>query len=200
MKSSAKATSEQLALAKFGGGLELHAWRGSEKNQCRRRQKMRTLWLAATTAGMLLWTGPALTQDAAGPSCGSFVVTPQVDDIDFVDEGARGKSPGDFRLVESDLMIDGNRVGKSYITGTLVPSDSGDVMTGTAIAKFPNGTIVSIGMAHACNPQDEAHYQEGEIVAAVVGGTGAFANAKGTVTAKTSKDGKRKTVYDIHCD
>jgi hypothetical protein len=161
---------------------------------------MRTAWLAATTAGMLLWTGPALTQDAAGPSCGSFVVTPQVDDIEYIDEGAHGKSPGDFRLVESDLMIDGNRVGKSHIMGALMPSDSGDVMTGTAIAEFPNGTIVSIGMAHTANPQDEAHYQEGEIVAAVVGGTGAFANAKGTVTAKTGKDGKRKTVFDIRCN
>jgi len=149
---------------------------------------------------MLLWTGPALTQDVAGPSCGSFVVTPQADDIDFVDNEAPGKSPGDFRLVESDLVIDGNRVGKSYIMGTLMPSDSGDVMTGTAIAEFPNGTIVSIGMAHAANPTDEAHYQEGKIVAAVVGGTGAFTNAKGTVTVRTSKDGKRETAYDIHCD
>jgi hypothetical protein len=173
---------------------------GARKINVEGDQKMRTAWLAATTAGMLLWTGPALTQDAAGPSCGSFVVTPQVDDIDFVDEGAPGESPGDFRLVESDLVIDGKQVGKSYIMGTLMPSDSGDVMTGTAIAQFPNGTIVSIGMAHAANPQDEAHYQEGEIVAAVVGGTGAFANAKGTVTVKTSRDGKRKTAYDIHCD
>jgi hypothetical protein len=160
---------------------------------------MRTAWLAANIAGMLLWTGPALTQDAAGPSCGSFVVTPQVDDIDFVDNAARGETPGDFRLVESDLVIAGNRVGRSYIMGTLMPSDSGNVMAGTAIAEFPNGTIVSIGMAHVANPQDEAHYQEGEIVAAVVGGTGAFANAQGTVTARTSKDGKRETAYDIHC-
>jgi hypothetical protein len=161
---------------------------------------MRTAWLTATIAGMLLWTGPALSQDAAGPSCGSFVVTPHADDIDFVDNEAPGESPGDFRLVESDLLIAGDRVGRSYIMGTLMPSDSGDVMMGTAIAEFPNGTIVSIGMAHVSHPQDEAHYQEGEIVAAVVGGTGVFANAEGTVTARTSKDGKRETVYDIHCN
>jgi hypothetical protein len=161
---------------------------------------MHTAWLRAATAGVLLWTGPALTQDAAGPSCGSFVVTPHVQDIDIVNKTARGRNPGEFRLVESDLVISGNRVGRSYIMGTLMPSDRGNVMMGTAIAEFPNGTIVSIGMTHVANPEDKAHYQKGEIVAAVVGGTGAFANARGTVTASTSKDGKRETVYDIHCN
>jgi len=161
---------------------------------------MRTAWLTATTVGMLLWTGPALTQDAAGPSCGSFVVTPHAHDIDFVDNAAHGESPGDFRLVESDLVIAGDRVGRSYIMGTLMPSDSGHVMTGTAIAEFPNGTIVSIGVAHVADPEDKSHYEEGEIDAAVVGGTGAFANAHGTVRAKTSKDGKRESMYDIRCD
>ena len=161
---------------------------------------MRTAWLTAATAGMFLWAGPALAQDAAGPGCGRFVVTPHVDEIDFVDNEPPGESAGDVRAVESDLMIAGDRVGRSYITGTLMPSDNEDVMTGTVIAEFPNGTIVSIGMAHVANPEDEAHYQAGEIVAAVVGGTGVFANAHGTVTARTSKDGKRESVYDINCD
>jgi len=161
---------------------------------------MRTAWLTATAAGLLLWAGPAFAQDAAGPGCGSFVVTPHVDGIDFVDNEAPGESPGDFRLVESDLFIGSDRVGRSYIMGTLMPSDKMDVMTGTAIAEFSHGTIVSIGMAHVPNAEDESHYQEGEIVAAVVGGTGAFANAHGTVTARTSKDGKRESHYDIHCD
>jgi len=62
---------------------------------------MHTAWSTAITAAMLLWTGPALPQDAAGPSCGSFVVTPHADDIDFVDNEAPGESPGDFRLVDS---------------------------------------------------------------------------------------------------
>jgi len=123
-----------------------------------------------------------------------------MDGIDFVDNEAPGENPGDFRLVESDLFMDGNRVGRSYIMGTLMPSDKMDVMTGTAIAEFANGTIVSIGMAHVADPEDEGHYQEGGIVAAVVGGTGVFANAHGTVTARTSKDGKREAVYDINCD
>jgi hypothetical protein len=55
-------------------------------------------------------------------------------------------------------------------------------------------------MAHVADPEDEAHYEEGKIDAAVVGGTGAFANAHGTVRSRTSKDGKRETAYDIRCD
>jgi len=147
------------------------------------------------------WCQPGLAQDAAQPQCGSFVVTWVFDESDFVDNEPPGSSPGDIRLNETDLKIDGKQVGTSYRVGTVVPSEKGHLMIGQIVDQFDNGELMSMAMPHARNLTDTTKRAvQGTVNFIVLGGTGAFEGARGKITGSLGADGTWQATYDLHCN
>jgi hypothetical protein len=118
---------------------------------------MRIAVLAAAMAGPLLWEGPGLAQDVAGPECGSFTLERMLGILEFVDVGAEGKSPGDQRVLTNTLTDqDGKKVGSLHIVATLLaaPGPEGeDLLLANAVAEFPNGTISVISSCQLMPPR-----------------------------------------------
>jgi hypothetical protein len=165
---------------------------------------MRMAPLVAAMAGTLLWGGPGLAQDMAGPKCGSFTLEFTYDSITFVDLPPEGESPGDQRVIEGTLTDqDGNKVGAVYGISTLMsgPGPEGqDLILVNAIEAFPNGTISMVGPAPVPDAADENRGPDKPVPYAVAGGTGAFGHATGEITATTRDDGMREFSFDLTCD
>jgi hypothetical protein len=91
----------------------------------------------------------------------------------FVDNAPRGESAGDTVSFSEDLYAGNARVGFSEVTGTLVDSKRHDAnnLSGTLI--FRDGTIVLQGTGLGQAPTQRV---------AIVGGTGAYAGARGQAT------------------
>src|ERR687898_1583727 len=131
-------------------------------------------------AGLLL-AGALLGVLAAGPlqgwsQAGTGPATIRVTDLELavsrVDIGARGTSPGDIEVVRSRLRerVTLNTIGRSELVCTFVNSVRSRVCRGTYI--LPKGNIVVGGSI-----QFRQFYS-----LAVLGGTGLFDNARGTLT------------------
>ena len=109
---------------------------------------------------------------------------------------------GDRRLNRWEYLDDaGEVIGMRYIESTVVGigDGEGDSLIVDVISVFASGTIVSRGFAHVPDAhatfvthEDPAHF-------AVVGGTGQFARATGTVSAVALGDGFYKADYDLEC-
>lgn len=164
---------------------------------------MRVTLLAATSAGMLLWGGPGVAQDMAGPACGPFTLELTNDSITIVDLGPEGKSPGDQRVIEGTLTDkDGSQVGSLHLVSTLLskPGPEGqDLVFFSGIYEFRNGTISAVGLAPV-PAADASRAPDKPVRSSVTGGTGAFAHARGEITATTRDNGPREPSFDITCD
>ena len=131
-------------------------------------------------AGVLL-TGALLGVLAAGPLQGwseasTGPATIRITDLELavsrLDVGARGTSPGDTEIVRSRLRerVSQNTIGRSELVCTFVDSVRSRVCRGTYI--LPKGKIVVGGSILYRQFYDLA----------VLGGTGLYDNARGTLT------------------
>jgi hypothetical protein len=91
----------------------------------------------------------------------------------FVDNAPRGESAGDTVSFSENLYVGNTRAGFSEVTGTLVDSKRHDAnnLTGTLVLR--DGTIALQGTALGQAPTQHV---------AIVGGTGAYAGARGEAT------------------
>lgn len=143
-------------------------------------------------AGVLL-TGALLGVLAAGPLQGwseasTGPATIRITDLELavsrLDVGARGTSPGDTEIVRSRLRERGtqNTIGRSELVCTFVDSVRSRVCRGTYI--LPKGKIVVGGSILYRQFYDLA----------VLGGTGLYDNARGTLTVTRTH---RRPVRDL---
>lgn len=90
--------------------------------------------------------------------------------IHYVDQAPKGESAGDTISFSQTLSAGGKRVGYAEVTGTLLDNERHDAdnLTGTLVLQ--NGTIVLQGTSLGKAPTQHL---------AVVGGTGAYAGARG---------------------
>ena len=144
-------------------------------------------------AGLLL-AGALIGVLAAGPLQGwsqasTGPATIRITDLEIavsrVDVGARGTSPGDVEVVRSRLRerVTQNTIGRSELVCTFVDRVRSRVCRGTYI--LPKGKIVVGGSILYSQFYDLA----------VVGGTGLYDNARGTLTVtQTSRKPVRNLV------
>ena len=134
--------------------------------------KQRLGWLAiGALAGMLAlgpWEGPS--EAAVGP--GTIRVTNREVKVTRVDIGPRGTSPGDTEIIRQQVFDrrTGKLIGHSDLVCTFV--DSKRLRACRATYVLPRGEIVAGGSITYRQFYDLA----------VLGGTGAYDNARGAVT------------------
>ena len=118
-----------------------------------------------------------------------------------MDHAGTGVGVGDARAGQGRLLDEnGNEIGRSYFHSVVVPgADEGfHTVMGTGHSVFANGMISTSGVIQIPDPTSSAtHTQEFEY--AIVGGTGDFAGARGTMRAFTDDQGRRVTVFDAVC-
>lgn len=129
-------------------------------------------WLAAGAVVALLATGPWGARSEAGTGPATIRVTDRELSVVRVDVGARGTSPGDMEVVRHRLSDrrTGNTIGRAELVCTFVDSRRSRVCRGTYF--LPRGKLVVGGSV--------LYRQFYEL--AVVGGTGLYDNARGTLT------------------
>lgn len=141
------------------------------------------LLLAGALLGALA-TGPLQGWSQAGTGPATIRITDLELAVSRLDLGASGTSPGDTEIVRSRLRerVTGNTIGRAELACTFVDSVRSRVCRGTYI--LPRGKIVVGGSILYRQFYDLA----------VLGGTGLYDNARGTLTVTRTQ---RKPVRDL---
>ena len=141
------------------------------------------LVLTGAIVGVLA-VGPWQSYSAAGTGPGRIPIAERELAVTRVDIGARGTSPGDTEIVRMRLLERGtlNAIGRAELVCTFVDGVRSRVCRGTYI--LPKGTIIVGG---------SILYRQFYNLA-VLGGTGLYDNARGTLTITRTH---RKPVRDL---
>ena len=134
--------------------------------------KTRVGWVLAGTIVGVLAVGPWPSFSAAGTGPAVIRVNDRVLADTRIDVGARGRSAGDMEVVRARLLQRGSLdvLGRSELVCTFVDAGRSRVCRGTYI--LPKGKIVVGGSILYSQFYDLA----------VLGGTGLYDNARGTLT------------------
>lgn len=124
------------------------------------------------------------------------------DAADYIDHGAPGVSVGDVRIVRWRLfgsLTDAEA--DMHVIATVVGATPGGGWTALdeAVIRFANGTLRASGESVLADPADTTSADETPGQAAVLGGTGAFAGARGTMESAVSPDGRHTVAFSIAC-
>jgi hypothetical protein len=141
--------------------------------------------LAGAMAGGLAAAAAGDQTGRAGTGAGQIRITDGLVRVDRVDIGARGISPGDIEIVRAQLYnrrITRRAIGRSELVCTFVDSGRSRQCRGTYF--LPRGKLVVGGSLRYRQFYDMA----------VVGGTGLYDNARGTLTVTRSS---RRPVRDV---
>jgi hypothetical protein len=145
--------------------------------------KTRVGWVLAGLIVGVLAVGPWQSHSAAGTGPATIRINDRELAVTRVDLGAKGVSPGDIEVVRTQLLERGTRkvIGRSELVCNFVDEVRSRVCRGTYI--LPKGKIVVGGSLMYRQFYDLA----------VVGGTGLYDNARGTMTLTRTS---RKPVRD----
>ena len=140
-------------------------------------------------------------RSAEGPACGKFRYYTEYLEVEYVDHGEPGVSVGDARYGYGRLSdVNGDEVARFYFHTVISPGGGGDshVVQGSSYSEFPNGKIMTGSAIRIPDPVSVATHAD-EHNYAVVGGTGDFAGARGTLRAFNDEQGRRIAEFDIFC-
>jgi hypothetical protein len=146
-----------------------------------------TALLVGAVAGALAATAAGDSTIRAGTGSAQIRITETLQRIDRVDLGPRGTSPGDIEIVRTQLFnrrITTRSIGRSELVCNYVDSRRSRVCRGTYF--LPRGKLVVGGSLRFRQFYDMA----------IVGGTGLFDNARGTLTVtRASRRPVRNVVF-----
>lgn len=144
-----------------------------------------TALLVGAVAGVLAATAAGDSTSRAGTGAAKIRITDRLVQADHVDIGRRGTSPGDIEIVRTRLFDRrGRSIGRSELVCTFVDSGRSRVCRGTYF--LPRGKLVVGGSLRFRQFYDMA----------VVGGTGLYDNARGTLTVtRSSRRPVRNVVF-----
>jgi len=132
-----------------------------------------TALLVGVIAGVLAAVAAGDSTLRAGTGAAQIRIVDRIVDVESVDVGRRGKSPGDMEIVRArlfDRRVRTRQLGRSELVCTYVDSGRNRVCRGTYF--LPRGKLVVGGSLRFFQFYDMA----------VVGGTGLYDNARGTLT------------------
>jgi hypothetical protein len=132
-----------------------------------------TALLVGVIAGVLAAVAAGDSTLRAGTGAATIRVVDRVVDVESVDVGRKGRSPGDVEIVRArlfDRRVRTRQLGRSELVCTFVDSGRNRVCRGTYF--LPRGKLVVGGSLRFYQLYDMA----------VLGGTGLFDNARGTLT------------------
>jgi hypothetical protein len=133
--------------------------------------KARLGWLFVGAVAGMLAAGPGLTRSEAGTGPATIRVYDRQLEVTRVDIGARGISPGDVEIVRVRvLQRNGKLLGRGELVCTFADTTRARDCRGTYV--LPRGKLVVGGSLLFRRFYDLA----------VVGGTGLYDNARGTLT------------------
>ena len=147
--------------------------------------KHRLGWLLAGAAAGILATGPWQSASEAGTGPATIRITDREVEVTRIDVGEPGTSPGDTEIVSQQLFnlrVTSKPIGHSELVCTFVDSKRMRVCRGTYV--LPRGKVVVGGSL--------AYRQFYDL--AVLGGTGLYDNARGSVTVTRTH---RRPVRDL---
>ncbi len=140
---------------------------------------------------------------ATSVHCGNFAVQVLYTNVEYLDSGAPGVGVGDQRFGHQQLSDANNEhIGDQYFHTIVVPGGSDEfhqaIVSGHTV--FANGTIDWAGTGPIADPQAEANPGlPDEVRRSVVGGTGDFAGARGTVVTFYDDERRGTREFDIIC-
>ena len=146
--------------------------------------KRKVGWLLAGAIVGIIAVGPFQARSEAGTGRATIRINDRVLAVTRIDLGTRGVSPGDQEIVRARLLErgTGTTIGRSELDCTFVDSGRSRSCRGTYI--LPKGNIVVGG---------SLLYRQFYGLA-VLGGTGLYDNARGTLTVTRTH---RKPVRDV---
>ncbi|HUP33184.1 MAG TPA: hypothetical protein VM184_09150 [Gaiellaceae bacterium] len=132
----------------------------------------RNVWLLTGLVVGVIAAGPWQTRSEAGTGPATITITDRQLAVARVDVGRKGTSPGDIEVVRVRLQQRGtlSPIGRSELVCTFVDNRRSRVCRGTYV--LPRGTLVVGG---------SLLYRQFYNLA-VLGGTGLYDNARGTLT------------------
>ena len=141
-------------------------------------------WLLAGAIVGIVAVGPWQTRSEAGTGKATIRITDRELAVTRIDVGAHGTSPGDQEIIRARLLERGTgaTIGRSELVCTFV--DSGRSRSCRATYILPKGKLVVGGSILYRQFYDLA----------VLGGTGLYDNARGTLTVTRTH---RKPVRDV---
>ena len=165
-------------------------------------QVLRVLALSTAVLAINTVAGHSQTSDA----CASFTISAGDErSVEYLDQGDEGPGPGDLRIGRRALVDEaGNPVGyhRWVLMNLDAPSGSGELSEyyGSHVLDLEDGQIYYQVLAEVVGPsQNTEQASTGDYTGVVVGGTGAYSFARGTVDR--SFDGLKGTfTINIRCD
>lgn len=141
-------------------------------------------WVVAGAIAGILAVGPWQSRSEAGTGPATIRITDRELEVTRVDVGDPGTSPGDMEIVRVRLLQRGTQdaIGHGELVCTFVDTVRSRLCRGTYI--LPKGTLVVGGSIRYRQFYDLA----------VLGGTGLYDNARGTLTVTRTH---RKPVRDL---
>lgn len=165
-------------------------------------QKKALLAVAGALATVGLLAG--CSSDDSGPE--DFTVTSAKPDQTLIDNGKSGYSLGDYNVFSAPVTKEGEDFGSLFGTKIAIaeppvkdaPSNDLGLFQNQLTFVLPDGTISIAGVQYFTidGSIPDPSLGEGE-VRAIVGGTGAYAGASGTLKTTARPDGTRQQEFDF---
>jgi hypothetical protein len=154
----------------------------------------------------VLGLNPVAAHSQTTDACASFTVSAGDErSVEYLDQGAEGPSPGDLRVGRRTLVDEaGNPVGYHRWVHIILdaPPGAGERSEnyGNHVLNLDEGQIYYQVLAEVVGPPENTEQASaGDYTGVVVGGTGAYSFARGTV--ERSFDGVKGTfAVEIRCD
>lgn len=136
---------------------------------------------------------PGTTSTATGHSDhGDLALTSIFDEEQFVDNAPAGESVGDMFVFSADLFKKGKsrQVGRAGVSCTLTSSTAGDALCSGSVS-LRKGKISILGL------QTGEESENDELEFPIVGGTGRYEGASGTLTVIEVSDTEETLIFDF---
>ena len=167
--------------------------------------KKRLIGASLAATAVLLTAIPAMSAEDL-PPCGTFTVMGSSElDVTVLDTGEEGDSVGDQRYGQRALVTaDGEALGDlRFIASVFDPGGDGNGVTilhARTIHTLPEGTIHGSSQLLIEAATDEEALPQGQVVIAVIGGTGAYAGSRGQITATDAPGEPTRYDFELQCD
>ena len=127
---------------------------------------------------------------AQGPACEDMALFKSNEEIIFLGDEMAGAQPGDRRILDWRVHdAAGNDLGSFHVVTTVLSDTAGGhLITAVGSLLFPNGEVHASTTTELPDAASEGRSSADAVVWAIVGGTGAFDHASGTIVTGPPED------------